>query len=130
VLACNRPAEYAEACQLAQHAQTTIENAEEQIFACTHADVGGYLLGLWGLPPPVVDAIAWHHHPAAGQDESFTPLTAVHVANVLDWEGAGTTGTICPPSLDQEYLGALGLEACLPLWRDALQTTHSTEVFQ
>jgi HD-like signal output (HDOD) protein len=26
-----------------------------------HAKVGGYLLGLWGLPPTVIDAVARHH---------------------------------------------------------------------
>lgn len=122
VLACNRPAEYAEACQLAQREQTVFEDAEEQVFACTHADVGGYLLGLWGLPPPVVDAIACHHHPATGSEESFTPLTAVHVANVLDWEAAPGNRTIRPPALDQDYLAALGLKPCLPAWRELLPT--------
>ena len=29
-----------------------------------HAEVGAYLLGLWGLPVPVVEAVAHHHAPA------------------------------------------------------------------
>lgn len=32
--------------------------------AARHAKVGGYLLGLWGLPPAVIDAVARHHDPA------------------------------------------------------------------
>jgi HD-like signal output (HDOD) protein len=130
VLACNRPAEYAEACRLADVTQTTLEDAEEHIFACTHADVGGYLLGLWGLPPPVVEAIACHHQPAASQDETFTPLTAVHVANVLDWEAAPSNGARRPPTMDQDYLAALGLENCLPTWRELQPTTPLTAILQ
>ena len=79
--------------------------------------------GLWGLPPAVVEAIAWHHHPVAGQDNSFTPLTAVHVANVLDWEGSPGNGAVRPPSLDLDYLAALGLELRIPAWRELLQAT-------
>jgi HD-like signal output (HDOD) protein len=29
----------------------------------THGAVGAYLLGLWGLPPAVVEAVAFHHEP-------------------------------------------------------------------
>jgi len=29
--------------------------------ATRHARIGGYLLGLWGLPPSVIDAVARHH---------------------------------------------------------------------
>jgi hypothetical protein len=35
--------------------------AERLVFCADHAEVGGYLLGLWGLPVPVVEAIALHH---------------------------------------------------------------------
>lgn len=128
VLACNRPEEYAEVAQLVQRDQMTFEAAEERIFACTHADVGGYLLGLWGLPPPVVDAIACHHQPAASPDQTFTPLTAVHVANVLDWEGPRSQSAVHPPSLDVDYLAALGLESCLPAWRGLMQTIPNIEL--
>ena len=47
---------------------------------CAHADIGAYLVGLWGLPDPMVEPIAYHHQPAAVQRPEFTALTAVHVA--------------------------------------------------
>ncbi|MCW3059286.1 MAG: hypothetical protein JWQ02_1107 [Capsulimonas sp.] len=34
--------------------------AEREVFGATHGEVGGYLLGLWGLPPAVVDAVIAH----------------------------------------------------------------------
>ena len=42
--------------------------AETRVFGSDHGDVGGYLLGLWGLPVPVVEAIAlkqlgYHNRP-------------------------------------------------------------------
>ena len=59
-----------------------IEQLEREVQGSTHAEVGGYLLGLWGLPGSLVDAVRLHHEPSAGQDRTFTTLTAVHVA---DW---------------------------------------------
>jgi len=121
VLACNRPIEYVQACQLAESERMTLAEAEERIFTCTHADAGGYLLGLWGLPPTVVDAISWHHNPSASGDTEFTPLTAVHLANVLDWENNTGNTRFSPPKIDQTYLASLDLESDLSAWRETLQ---------
>ena len=38
-------------------------DAEEFILGIGHAEIGAYLLGLWGIDGLVVDAIAHHHHP-------------------------------------------------------------------
>lgn len=120
VLACNFPADYAAVRQLAVEQEIRLEAAEEKAFACTHADVGGYLLGLWGLPGAVVEAIAYHHVPAAAKDAAFTPLTAVHIANVLDAQGDRLTHARSP-SLDGVYLERLGLRSGIQAWREILQ---------
>ena len=52
----------------------------------TRRDAAAYLLGLWGLPAPIVEAVAFHHTPARSDLRSFGPLAAVHVANVLEQE--------------------------------------------
>jgi HD-like signal output (HDOD) protein len=35
--------------------------AEKELLGSSHADVGGYVLGLWGVPPVIVDAVLGHH---------------------------------------------------------------------
>jgi len=40
-----------------------LQDLEEKAFGVTHAEVGGYLLGLWGLPYSVVEAVSNHHRP-------------------------------------------------------------------
>jgi len=35
--------------------------AEKELLGSSHADVGGYVLGLWGVPPVIVDAVLNHH---------------------------------------------------------------------
>lgn len=37
--------------------------AEKATWGATHAEIGAYLLGLWGLPFQIVDAVAGHHAP-------------------------------------------------------------------
>jgi HD-like signal output (HDOD) protein/CheY-like chemotaxis protein len=120
VLACNCALEYAEVYRLAQAAHLPLMEIEQKTFTCSHADVGGYLLGLWGLPVPVVEAIAMHHAPGASLDEVFSPLTAVHVADVLSCEGAPQEPEMVRPSLDVDYLRKLALEDNISVWRDAL----------
>lgn len=93
------------------------KEAECATFRATHAEVGGYFLGLWGLPEAVVEATAWHHQPRGSGTASFRPLTAVHAANALVREesSAGADGAT---SLDHAYLDRLGLTGRLPAWRE------------
>ncbi len=56
---------------------------EQQTFQATHAHLGGYLLGIWGLPTPVVEAVFSHHTLKASPDAPMTPALAVFAANAL-----------------------------------------------
>ncbi len=40
-----------------------LHEVEQEYFGVSHAEVGGYLLGLWGLPYSLVEAVANHHRP-------------------------------------------------------------------
>jgi hypothetical protein len=63
--------------------EVTLVEAERRSVECTHAEVGAYLVGIWGLPPSIVETAAWHHLPSTGGARTFAPLTAVHGSNVL-----------------------------------------------
>src|SRR5581483_4665932 len=83
----------------------------------THAEIGAYLLGLWGLPYPIVEAVAHHHAPArVSHQTSFDLIAAVHVADCLAHESTPAP-LLVPPSLDVAHLEALGVAAELPAWR-------------
>lgn len=96
-----------------------LPNVEHDILGATHAEVGAYLLGLWGLPNPIVEAVAFHHSPSRSFGEEFTPLTALHVANVLAHERSRTNEGSTVEQLDLTYLAKLGLEERVPAWRDS-----------
>jgi HD-like signal output (HDOD) protein len=63
--------------------------AELEMIGSTHAEVGAYLLGLWGMPVAVVDAVARHHCSSDETTEEFTALTALQIAD------AQTHGSLC-----------------------------------
>lgn len=57
--------------------------AELALFGVSHAEVGAYLLGIWGLPYFLVEAVANHHEPSRVDEAGFGVLGAVHVGNSL-----------------------------------------------
>ena len=112
VVAARLPAELAEVRGRVARGDASEEEAERQVLGVSHAEIGAYLLGLWGLPYPVVDAVAHHRHPSQASGPDAQVLTAVHVAVALLAErGAGDL------ALDDAYLDALGLTGRPPAWR-------------
>lgn len=109
VLASNLPEEYE---RLPDFSHLDPLEAERQVFGTTHSEVGGYLLGLWGLPPAVVEAIQLHHSPAESGATEFSALTAVHVADGLFYRRTN--------SMDLGWIASLGLADRLPAWREAV----------
>jgi HD-like signal output (HDOD) protein len=120
VLAVNLPNEYTEATRLA-HSGLELSLAERQVFGVNHADVGGHLIGLWGLPVPVVEAVALHHNPCRAIQPVLSPLTFLHAANVLEWERPHSANGAPAPQFDTDYLGLLGVLPRVDSWRQALQ---------
>jgi len=90
---------------------------EQEVFGATHADVGAYLLALWGLHTPIVEAVAHHHLPARCLTLEFSPAIAVHVADAFAHEFPETASEVPPPPLDVELLARLGLNEKLAAWR-------------
>ncbi len=63
IFAANLGEEYVSVLRDARDRKVALHIAEESAFGATHAEVGGYLLGLWGLPAEIVEAVTFHHHP-------------------------------------------------------------------
>ena len=127
VLAANSPDQFSDAMHEAAQKHMPVTEAEEQIFGANHADVGGYLFSLWGLPAPVVEAVTLHHRPGQATQKSFNPLTAVHVANALIHEPSQDNQAIPESQIDESYLAELGLRSRLDGWRAAWQHSASAK---
>lgn len=115
VLAHNLPKQYREVHALKKEEGLTLIEAEARILGANHAQVGGYLLGLWGLPDPVVEAVLRHHWPITSRDDNFSPLTAVHVSNAF---AEASSPRDSDPDVDSQYLRAIGCSSRLSRWRE------------
>jgi len=73
-----------------------------------YAEAGAYLLGMWGLPMAIVEAVARHHRPGGKRaGNGFWVAGAVHVASAL----------VAGAPVDEAYLRSVGMIDKLPMWR-------------
>jgi len=91
---------------------------EQALSGTNHGRIGAYLLGLWGLEHPVVEAVAYHHDPASAGSSKFELPSIVHVADAIvhaiENERAGHASEI---ECDREHLTALGMLEKMDEWR-------------
>jgi len=81
ILAVSAPEMYAQITRDVVTSGETVDAVERRILGCTHAEIGACLLGIWGLPQTIVDAVACHHEPAPGADPKL--IAAVHAAQAF-----------------------------------------------
>jgi HD-like signal output (HDOD) protein/CheY-like chemotaxis protein len=116
ILATHMPETFDAALAAVEASGVPLFEAELEKVGATHAQVGAYLLGLWGLPDHTVEAVAFHHAPGAVAVSSFAPLVAVHAANAFI-HGA-VDGAETPESrLNMTFIEAAGCSARLPEWQ-------------
>jgi HD-like signal output (HDOD) protein len=118
LLANEYPEEYVKTRLLAEREGIDEYMAEKEVLGATHADMAAYLLGLWGFSDSVVEAVAFHHQPSLSSYREFTPLTAVHVADVLIHINSGDSGSTARTGINQEYLDASGLAGQQESWKE------------
>ena len=90
---------------------------ETEVLGCNHSEIGAYLLGIWGLPAGIVEAVAWHHRPSDSPITEFSPLAAVHVASAID-SGLHPEFKHLDGKLDEVFLERLGLAGRLEVWME------------
>ena len=90
---------------------------ENEMFGTSHAEIGAYLMGLWGLEYPIIEAIAFHHCPAKSLSNSTGLLTAVHFGDVYDRLRNGCNGENGLSRLDRGYLSSLGVTDRINDWQ-------------
>jgi hypothetical protein len=87
-----------------------------------HAKVGACLLAGWGLPLPILEAIAFHHEPELSSGKSFSLLAAVHAANAFAHETDPpmvAAGPDAPSTVNLQFLADIGLGNRRDLWRES-----------
>jgi len=65
------PRQYNEVMELVETTGCSFAEAEYTVMDASHSELGAYLLGLWGLPGNVVEAVAFHHNPSKLIEDMF-----------------------------------------------------------
>jgi HD-like signal output (HDOD) protein len=86
VLASKMPDQFCSVLARAEKSGCEPFQAEEEMLGTSHAEIGAYLLGLWGLPNLAVEAIAHHHHPDRIPHSGFDSSVALYVAALMAQE--------------------------------------------
>jgi HD-like signal output (HDOD) protein len=85
-----------------------------------HPEVGAYLLGLWGFPNSIVEAIDFHYTPSLVSGDGFGLAGLVHVANRLVHQHEAQGTALSDSCIEPGYLEKLGLTDHVPQWSAAL----------
>jgi HD-like signal output (HDOD) protein len=122
VLATRSPRHFTRALDQAKREQIPHFAAEKQLMGVTHAEVGAYLLGIWGLPSPVDEAVAHHQSPEIPvSDYALDAVSIVHIANIFGHEATkriGRTPEFPTQSIDPDYLERVGIAAEYQEWQE------------
>ncbi len=122
VIAAERPELLIELRIEAMRTSLPLTEFEGEIIGAHHADIGAFLLDLWGLPYEIVEAVARHHDAADIPGSSVDVMHAVYIADALcgcpgsevpsDWENSA--------QLDDAYLESLGVRERVAMLFDAV----------
>jgi HD-like signal output (HDOD) protein len=124
VLMSSLPEVFAGLVATARATSRPLREIETEVLGVTHAEIGAYLLGIWGLPYTIVEGVAHHHAPGRVASTGFDVAGAVHVAGVLAQElipSDPTHHVDIGNNLDEAYLQQRGVTDQLPAWRALAQ---------
>ena len=93
----------------------SLDIGEEEYFSL-HAEAGAYLLGLWGFPTLVVEAVAYCQFPSRAPGTGLTLPCVIHIADRLAAHAAKIATHPLEESLESGLLDARALRDRLPDW--------------
>jgi HD-like signal output (HDOD) protein/ActR/RegA family two-component response regulator len=129
VLACKMPASLCAAMELASTSGCREFEAEEQLLGTSHAEIGAYLLGLWGIDGLIVEAVAHHHRPDRIPHTEFDSSGALYIADLLAQQLDAHPDDALGDELsayDRSCIETLGLWPRYPaLWKRAREVLDS-----
>jgi HD-like signal output (HDOD) protein len=121
LLATEMPEEYGEVISRVGDQNAFSDAVERELMGATHAEVGAYLVALWGFPDTIVEAVAYHEDPGICLNYDFGLLAITHAAVRL---AIHPDADPADPALniDTEYLEAVNALDKWPDWRGLAQS--------
>jgi len=112
------PQDYSNVVEYLKTTNKTLYEAEYDELGLCHAEFGGYLLGLWGVPIPLSLSVCYHHQPWNLPHDTFDLVDAVYLADAIALEVAAAPfkGGLEAVPLDMNYLEHLGVKDRVAGW--------------
>ena len=107
---------FAEAIRISRTQQIPLCKVEYDLLNVTHAQLGGCLLELWGIPNPIIEAATFHHDPWQCLGNEFSIISAVYIADAIDHMLCCGLGDGWHEEVDMDYLAQLSLMDKWPQW--------------
>jgi HD-like signal output (HDOD) protein len=109
VIAFTDPKRYGAVLRETRRSNRPLHVVEKEMLGTCHAEVGAYLLGVWGLPLSIVETVAFHHQPVLCVNADCEVLAAVHVADALCDIDANAQDAALVQRMDTDFLNRAGL---------------------
>ena len=119
ILADSLGLEYSEVLKESCATKTPLYQVEQKILHTTLAEVGAYLLAIWGLPIPLIEAVACHHEPNRSGTREICLSGIIHIANALQHTQTTRAETVSTPA-NIDYLKQIHLDEHFEMWRQDL----------
>jgi HD-like signal output (HDOD) protein len=126
ILAHNFPEIYADVIMRSRAQQRSTAELEQECFGASHADLGAYLLSLWGIGEEVVSAVVCHQCPPRMPAPNRV-LAVVYAANGLEHMLSGTPGDEAAAAVDPEILKQLNVAERFAAWEKTCRGICSQE---
>ncbi|HUO33378.1 MAG TPA: response regulator [Candidatus Acidoferrum sp.] len=130
LMAMKSPKHFARAISGAREERRPLFEVEEELMGVSHAEVGAYLLAIWGLPTLVVEAVAHHHRPQRVPQDQLDCVGVVYIANYLAHRHEAASQSpedLLYQDLDPAYLAMLGINDKIEDWDASVEATSSIE---
>lgn len=117
MLAAEQGGGYIKVMRFAARKQLSLCAVEQMAYGVTHAELGAYLLNMWNISPQVVEAVQLHHTPDDSASDSFSPLSAVHIADALLPSVDNEFNLDLSSALSTAHVERIGAQLYLPTWK-------------
>jgi HD-like signal output (HDOD) protein len=123
VLIANFPRNFDKAMDMVENGLESVFDAERNVFGASHAELGAYLLGLWGFVDTIVETVAFHHEPSDNLANRNRIIGIVHCAQAFAKRSGNKASAIdIKATLDTKFLEATNQLSRVPDWEQAAVT--------
>ncbi len=119
IMAQYMPDKFQQLLEALPSAEVSLGELEKQYIGVTHGQLGAYLLGLWGIPMPCVQAVAYHKAPWDMPHEQAELVDVLYIAcNLVEYNDLLVQEKVEYKDIfDLDYLEKLDLADKLTQWQ-------------